>query len=239
MIIAACTQAQRLQDRNNICWTSCISNFYLSKKISLNVEYNWRRENYYQNWQQSLARGGVQYNFNNDVSVLLGYGYIITFPYGDYPPGRYYTPEHRIFEQLAWTESYKRVSINHRLRLEQRMIGKIDQKAADYKINGYNYLNRVRYQMRLNVPLNHTKMEPKTWYAAAFDELFIGFGSNVNQNIFDQNRLAVLGGYQFTKSVKLEAGFLSQIVQQSALVNSKQVYQYNSGLLVSLLYTHK
>lgn len=229
--------AQRLSDNNTICWTSSFNTLYLSQHTSLHLEYQWRRENYFTNWQQSLSRVGVQYHFKNGVSALLGYGYIITYPYGEYPAGPYTIPEHRIFQQLVWNESFGRLTLNHRMRLEQRLLGKIDQKAPEYEVKDWNYVNRVRYQLRLGLPLNHAKMQDKTWYLAAFDELFIGFGSNVNQNIFDQNRIGILCGYQFNKLFRAEAGFFNQTVQQGGLVGGKQVYQYNNGLMVNVYFT--
>ena len=170
---------------------------------------------------------------------MLGFGYIIAFPYGDYPVGPYAVPEHRIFEQLSWNESFGRVSLNHRLRMEQRYLGKVDQKAAEYDRTGWTYVDRVRYQLRLNVPINHPAMRDKTVYVAAYDELFMGFGTNVNQNVFDQNRFGALAGYQFNSAVRVEAGFLSQTVLQAKLVSARQVYQYNNGMIASVYLTLK
>ena len=237
LFTTAAASAQRLQDHNIIGWKASFNTIYLSKHTSLWLEYQWRREDYVRNWQQSLARGGVQYHFNNGVSAMAGYGYIITFPYGDYAAGPHKIPEHRIFEQMSWNESIGRVSINHRLRLEQRLVGKVDQKATDENVKDWTYLNRVRYQLRATVPINHPKLQDKTWYIAAFDELFIGFGSNVNQNIFDQNRIGLLGGYQFNKMFRADAGFINQTVQQASLVTGKEVIQYNSGYMISLYFT--
>jgi len=229
--------AQRLQDHNFISWNSSFNTIYMSRHVSLWLEYQWRREDFVRNWQQSLARGGVQYHFNNGVSAMVGYGYIITFPYGDFPAGPHRIPEHRIFEQMVWSESIGRVSLNHRLRLEQRMLAKVDQKKAEFAVKDWPYLNRVRYQLRATVPLNHAKMQDKTWYITAFDELFIGFGSNVNQNIFDQNRIGLLGGYQFNKTFRIEGGIFNQTVQQASLVTGKEVIQYNSGPMLNFYFT--
>lgn len=232
-------RAQRLSDHNLVTWQGSFNTIYLSNKVSLWMEYQWRREGGYSNWQQSLPRVGLQYHFNKDVSVMAGYAYVITYPYGDYQVGPHEFPEHRIFEQLSWNEGKGRLMINHRFRLEQRLLGKVDQKNPEYQLSGFNYLNRARYQLRLAYPLNHKTMQDKTFYAAAFDELLIGFGSNVNQNIFDQNRVGILAGYQFNPMLKVEAGYLNQVLQQPALVGGKQVYQYNNGLLMSVYFTRK
>ncbi len=238
LLISNTTNGQRLSSKSTIAWTSSFNTIYLTKNVSVWLEYQWRREALVANWQQSLPRVGLQYHFKNNVSAMVGYGYIITYPYGDYQTGPYSFPEHRVFEQLVWNDnSHGRLMINHRLRLEQRLLGKVNQKAAEYAVDGYNYLNRVRYQMRVACPINNAKLIDKTWYVAAFDELLIGFGSNVNQNIFDQNRVGVLGGYQFNKQFRLEAGYINQVLQQPGLVGGKQVYQYNNGALLSLYYT--
>lgn len=238
--VAAPAGAQtRLSDRNTIGWFNIFGTYHLGKKITLNGEYQWRRDGLVKDWQQSLARGSVQYNFNKDVSAAVGYGYIITFPYGDYPAGPYSFPEHRIFEQLVWNDHRGRISLNHRLRLEQRFLGQIDQKAAEKEVQRYNYLNRLRYQIRAQAPLSKRTMGDNTWYAAAYDEIFIGFGPNVNQNIFDQNRIGLLLGYQLNKTFKLEAGYLNQTVQQGGEIQGKEVYQYNNGLIVNFYVTGK
>lgn len=237
LLFSTATYGQRLKDNNTIGWYNTFGTLYVTKKTSVWLEYQWRRDDVIQNWKQSLSRVGIQYHFKNRVSALLGYGYIITYPYGDYPAGPYTIPEHRIFEQLIWNDNIGRVYLNHRMRLEQRFAGKINQAAPEYTRTDWVYLNRVRYQLRAQVPLNKKKMDNKTWYAATFDELFIGFGKNVNQNVFDQNRIGLLFGYQYNKILKAEAGFFSQTVQQGALVAGRQVYQYNNGLMVNLYIT--
>lgn len=229
--------AQRIQDPNTITWLASFNTIFLSKKVSLWAEYQWRREGLFTSWQQSLARVGLQYHFKNSTILTAGYGYIESFPFGDYPAGPHKIPEHRFFEQVMWNNNMGRLQIVHRMRLEQRLLGKVNQKLSTYDVDGYNYLNRMRYQIRLVYPLNHATTIPKTWYAVSFDELFIGFGSNVNQNVFDQNRIAGGIGYQFNKMLKVEGCAFNQTVQQAALMGGKQVYQYNTGLLVNAFFT--
>lgn len=232
-------RAQRISDVNTIGWCNSLNTIHVSPKVSVWLEYQWRRDNLITNWQQSLARTGIQYHFKNGVSALLGYGYIITFPYGDFPAGQYHIPEHRIFEQLVWNDAIGRVGLNHRFRLEQRFVGKVNQAAAEYDVTDWTYLNRFRYQLRTAVPLNRKTMQDKTWFAVAYDELFIGFGKNVNQNVFDQNRIGLLLGYQFNSAIRAEGGYLNQTVQQGGLVGGKEVYQYNHGLIMNFYFTKK
>jgi len=229
--------AQRLSTYNDIGWYNVFGTINVSKHISIIPEFQWRRNNIITDWQQLLARAGVQYHFNKGGTAAILYCFTMSYPIGDYPWGPYPFPEHRITEQVGFTGSTGIFNFSHRLRLEQRWLGQINQKAESGKVESWMYLNRVRYQLRTEVALNRPKIEDKTFYLAAFDEIFIGFGKNVNQNVFDQNRLGLLGGYRFNKNLRMEAGYLNQIVQQPAPVNNQQVYQYNQGPIVNLYVT--
>lgn len=226
----------RLRTNNTLVWLNQFHTINLNKHWSVLAEYQWRRTEGLKSWQQSLLRGGLQYKFANGLSVLAGYGYIETWPYGDYPPAAPQPfPEHRIYEQLSWNDNIGRVTLNHRGRLEQRFLGVLDAKATDGReITRWNYLNRVRYQLKAIVPVNHATLTDKTIYVSSFDELFIGFGKNVNANIFDQNRFGLLIGYRLNNRFSLEAGYFNQTLQQPQQVSGKPVYQYNNGLMVNL-----
>jgi hypothetical protein len=87
--------------------------------------------------------------------------------------------------------------------------------------------------IRLQLPLKGDKIENKTPYVAAYNELFIGFGKNVNENIFDQNRIGLLFGYRFNNTLRIEAGYLNQTLQLGREVNNQNVYQNNNGFIVN------
>ena len=71
------------------------------------------------------------------------------------------------------------------------------------------------------------------WGIVFMDEVFIGWGKTIGANIFEQNRLAVLLGYKVTQNLKIEAGYLNQILQQGKLINDKSVFQYNNGFILA------
>jgi hypothetical protein len=64
--------------------------------------------------------------------------------------------------------------------------------------------------------------------------LFIGAGKKLGVNVFDQNRLMFLSGIKTSKHIRVEAGFLQQVLQQGRLVNNRAVFQKNTGWLLSL-----
>ncbi len=231
--------ARRISDPNRIGWAAGFSSVTLSPRTSFWLEYQMRRDELVANWQQNLARTGLQYHFPNGISIMAGYAYTITYPYGAYPAGPHPVPEQRIFQQLMWNDKIGRINLNHRIRMEQRFNGKMDQQASQPELTDWIYTNRARYQIRTSVPLNKYLQGDNTWYAAAFNELFIGFGKNVNQNIFDQNRIGLLLGYQFNRAWRLEGGYLNQTVQQGALVNNNEIFQYNNGVLLNAYFTYQ
>jgi len=55
----------------------------------------------------------------------------------------------------------------------------------------------------------------------------------VGENIFDQNRIAVLAGYKFNNAIKIEGGFINQTAQLGREVNGRNVFQYNNGFIIS------
>lgn len=86
---------------------------------------------------------------------------------------------------------------------------------------------------RMQVPLKGKAIEDKTPYWALYDEVFIGFGKNVNANVFDQNRIGVLLGYRWNKNIRIEAGYLNQILQFGRQIKGKNVFQNNNGLIIN------
>jgi hypothetical protein len=225
----------RLKTNNTIIWLNQFHTININKNIAVLAEYQWRRTEGLKSWQQSLLRGGIQYKFKNGLSLLAGYAWTETFPYGDYPPKASQPfPEHRIYEQIIWNDNIGRVLLNHRGRLEQRFLGVLDPAATDGRaITKWNYLNRLRYQLRVTVPVNNATLIDNTFYTAAFDEIFIGFGKNVNANVFDQNRIGLALGYKLNKRLGFEVVAFNQTVQQPAQVNGKSVFQYNNGFMLN------
>ena len=227
-------QNTRLTDKNTIGWFNNFTIIQLSKKWSGHLEYQWRREAVVKNWQQSLLRTGINYHVNNKLTVRLGYAWVETFSYGVIPlqaAGKRF-PEHRIYQMATINDNIKNIEMSHRFMLEQRWIGRYTNVALS-KPDDFLFLNRLRYMYRMQKAIGKKKIEDKTAYAGIYDEIFIGFGKNVNENIFDQNRLAVLLGYRFNSTFRIEGGFLQQIVQLGREVNDRNVFQYNNGVILN------
>ncbi len=228
----------RISNHNNIGWYAYNGTFKLDSKFSIHTEYQWRRNDYIETWQQSLLRLGINYQANPNLQLRLGYAWAETFPYGEIPingMGKDFT-EHRIYEMATVTDKIGKIDLSHRFMLEQRWVGRYSNADLTSE-DQYPFLNRARYMIRLQMPLKGNWIADKTPYVAVYDELMIGFGKNVGENIFDQNRIGVLVGYKFNNLVRVEGGYLNQIVQLGREVEGKNVFQYNNGFIVSANFT--
>jgi hypothetical protein len=236
-ILSINAQNTRLKDNNSIGWYTYTGTFKLNSRLSLHTEYQWRRDDYINNWQQSLIRTGINYTFNPKLTVRLGYANIATYDYGDVhinSLGKNFT-EHRAYEMATLTDKMNSVEFSHRFMLEQRWIGRYSNAALS-KEDDWLFLNRFRYMLRMQVPLKGNKIANNTPYVAVYDEIAIGFGKNVNENIFDQNRLGILLGYRFSPAFRIEGGFLSQILQLGREINGSNLFQYNNGIILNTVF---
>jgi hypothetical protein len=229
-------QNTRLNTYGNIGWYNYFGTFKLSPKWSIHTEYQWRRDRFITNWQQSLLRVGINYQLTPGVLCRVGYGWIETYPYGELPIniyGKDFT-EHRLFQVVQLTHKENTIDISHRFMLEQRWVGRYTS-AYVVEEDDFPLLHRMRYLMRLQAPFVGREITPRTPYFAAYNEVFIGFGHNVNANVFDQNRVGILAGYRFSNNFRLEAGYLNQVVQFGRQFNGQNIFQYNNGVIVNAM----
>jgi len=229
-------QNTRINDPNHIGWYNYFGTFKIAKQFSIHTEYQWRRDNYIEDKQQGLLRVGLNYQANPKLQIRLGYAWIETYPYGDYPingMGKDFT-EHRLFQMATITDKISKLDISHRFMLEQRFVGRYTSANLETE-DDYLFLNRLRYMFRIQMPLKGKSIDDKTPYIALYDEVFIGFGPNVNENIFDQNRIGLLLGYKFNTSFRVEGGYLNQTLQLGREINGRNVFQNNNGFIINTI----
>ena len=231
-------QNTRIKDYNAIGWYTTTATFPLAKKWSLHTEFQWRRDNFITHPQQNLYRTGINYLLHPSITLRVGYAFADTYNYGDIPLQVYGKrfPEHRMYQVATLSSKTGRVDFSHRFMLEQRWVGRY-ASATEEKVSSYVFSNRMRYMFRMQVPFSKKANAIKTPYAALYDEILIGFGKNVNANVYDQNRFGALLGYRFSTVVRIDGGFFSQILQLGRLVNGKNVFQFNQGFIVNAIIT--
>jgi hypothetical protein len=230
-------QSTRIKTYNTIGWYNLAGSTKLTQRFDLYTEYQWRRNHVISTWQQSVLKVGLNYNLNPNVQFRLGYGWIETFPYGKYPVnamGKDFT-EHRIFEMVQLKHKEGILDLSHRFMLEQRFVGKYSSPDLE-KEDQFPLVNRMRYLFRLQMPFANPLKTDRYFYGATYDEIMLSFGKNVGVNTFDQNRIGILAGYQFSNKLKLEAGYINQVVQLGRTEDQKNLFQHNNGPIVNLLF---
>ena len=175
-----------------------------SKKV--NSKWNIHNEVQYRNYdavgdlEQLLLRTGVGYNLSeNNHNLLLGYGYILSQNYVADAQEKTDVNEHRIFQQFTSKQKIGKVSLSHRYRFEQRFV------EADFKM-------RLRYFLALKIPLIKSEAVPAKLYVSAYNEVFL----NTESSVFDRNRVYAGLGYQLYKNVRVEAGYMNQLFENSS-----------------------
>lgn len=227
-------QNTRIKDNNSIGWYALNGVVKLNDRWSVNGEFQWRRVKVISDPQQTVYKAGINYKVSPGLSLRAGVALAETYNYGDYPLnnlGKQFT-EHRTFQAATLSNKLGLADVSHRFMLEQRWVGRYTNAALSSE-DDYVYTNRMRYMFRLQIPLKGREITDKTPYVAVYDEAFIGFGKNVNENVFDQNRIGVLLGYRFSPKVRIEGGYLSQIAQLGREIGGRNVLQFNNGIILS------
>jgi hypothetical protein len=215
-------------------WAMYFGNHRLSERWGIHTEYQWRRADMFNDWQQSLLRLGIDYYGKNNVQYTAGYGWIKTFQYGDQPVSHDFD-EHRIWEQLILKNKAGRVDFHHRYRLEQRFLENwVKDASGNYALDVYLFRQRVRYRFMITMPLSRKEMENNTLFLSAYDEPFLGFGKGIAKNILDQNRLYVALGWRFNSNFNVQLGYLNQYVVKKDGIQAERNHTLQIGLTYNL-----
>lgn len=232
--LSSYSQNTRIKDKNSIGWYALNASLKLDNKWSLIGEFQWRRVHLISDPQQNVFKLAINRVVYPGVNIRAGLGLAESFNYGDIPLntfGKQFT-EHRAYEMVGLNNKFGVLESTHRFMLEQRWVGRYSVASLE-KEDESVYTNRFRYMYRAQIPLKGREITDKTAYAAIYDEVFVGFGKNVNENVFDQNRFGILIGYRFSPRVKAEGGYLNQIAQLGREVGGRNVFQHNSGIILS------
>jgi hypothetical protein len=209
---AAGQDVERVTGTNSNAWFVYSGTHALSSKAGVHLEGQVRRSDFVADPLQLFTRVGVNYALADRVTVTGGYAYAWSSPYGEFP-APFAFPEHRVWQQLQLTHATGRLAWQHRYRLEQRWLGQMEERpGGGTRTDSWRYVNRFRYMARATLPLRGATVGPREPYVAASDEVFVGFGRQVQLNVFDQNRAYLGVGYQASGHTRVELGYLNQWV---------------------------
>lgn len=164
----------------------------------------------------TIGRIGYTYYLSDQTRLTIGYAHATQYSQVSGAPN---IPEHRPWQQIQWFEKKNWFSMAQYIRLEERFRRVVEdgELTSDYS---FNY--RVRYNMAFTIPLKGKQVVAKTPFIFLNDELHINFGKEITNNYFDQNRLFIGMGYQFTSQLNAQLGYMKvfqQLPQPSTFRN--------------------
>lgn len=181
-------------EKNLSTWLFFNHRIRLSEKFSTNFTVQERYYEVLDNLNQRFALIGVRYHFNKNVNFMWAFNYLET---KSFDKGETETVSHdkRWIHQLAVSEKWGRISVSHRLRIENRWLSRPGDD---------DFENRYRQWLWLRLPLNSKSISSGTFFLSAYDEVFLNF----QHDVFGQNRLYGGVGYQLSEDIRLEAGYM-------------------------------
>lgn len=187
------------QESNLGNWLIYIGNKKLNNKWDVHHEVQYRNYDAVGDLEQLLLRTGLGYTFNEGTSnVLLGYGYILSENYVGSSNDKVSVNEHRIFQQFISKQKVGSIGLTHRYRFEQRFV------ETDFRM-------RFRYFLALKIPFKTKEQQDSKCYLSAYNEIFL----NTKSAVFDRNRVYGGIGYSFSKSLRMELGYMNQFFETS------------------------
>jgi hypothetical protein len=211
-------------------WGAVFASYKLNDKFSIHFDGQLRSSDEWEKIQNILLRPGLNYHINNRMIATAGYAYVGTQRNVSGIWG--WIPEHRIWEQFIYNQKFalsaRSTTLQHRFRLEERFIGTPMVDGSELTTDDFEFAMRLRYFVRMIMPLQKTDNFSKGAFVAFQDEAFFNVKNNdvvTNGKFFDQNRAYVALGWRFSPKFDLEAGYMNQYVLGKSLDVSNSIIQ--------------
>ncbi len=178
-------------------WLTLSHDYHINERwrLNLHLQPRWRQEGH--EFDQILYRPGLYYKVSPNLSLGVGYAYILT-----HLTSGGNTHEQRLWEDVIYqTNLTEEIRFLSRSRLEQRHL----EGRADVS-------HRFRQTVRFSIPTQLVGGLSAVFY----DEYFLNMNDaswGVHRG-FDQNRAFVGVNYLFNKHANMDVGYLNQYVNR-------------------------
>jgi len=216
--LSAIVKLNAQTQNQNTGWFMFVNNTRFNEKWGLQFDAQVRSADDWGYVRNTLVRPAVQYFINDKHNVALGYLWQTTQNQVE-GASNSFLHEHRIFEQYIFNHKLSSIIASHRVRVEQRFIGRANEDV---------FAQRFRYFFRLIQPLQKAKASfNKGAFVALQNEVFLNFQNKekINNSVFDQNRVYLAGGYRFSKKIDLEVGYMNQAVKNTLNHTNNSIIQ--------------
>ena len=183
-------------------------------RIWLEGQSRW--DNDWNHWYQGFLRGAVGYSLSERATIWAGYTWIPT-----QNVGKSYVSQQDVWPAFRYVLPTSIGTVTFRTMIESNFLPG----------NGNDVRVRPRQMIRVMHPL---EFEPRlsliTW-----DEFFVRLNSTHagGQSGFDQNRAFAGLGWTFNKSVRAEAGYLNQYLDDATHTNNTMRHLIMGLLLIN------
>jgi len=170
-------------------WYMFSGNHRISDKFSIITGSQIREYETTNNFNQLLLLSGLNFDINQNITTTVGYGFLNTDGTFEELPEEIYSKENRLFEQISLKNSFWKLNLEHRYRLEHRFLN---------SVNNADTQHRTRYRLQVSLPLTNI------FSLSVYEEIFL----NLQDDIFSQNRLFAALGIKVTPNSKVQLGYL-------------------------------
>jgi hypothetical protein len=147
---------------------------------------------------QWYCQPSIVFTYSKKMNVAASYTY-----QRNNPLDLQFSNEHRFWEQIIFTQPLILGNLNHRIRLEERLMQFRD-------IYHFTYGTRLRYQCSLIKPLNGKTIDAHEFYWNCYNESYFSLSGPKNA-LYSENWIYTGFGYDTGKKGRIEMGYMNQI----------------------------
>ena len=173
---------------------TALVNLEEAKKYAVYLEAQPRIGDNVTKMERLLLRSALVYNYDQQLSFYVGYGWTPTFTNANYDHD--FNDESRTWQQILYKHDLFGLSWQHRFRQEQRYVQQADSAS-----------HRSRYLLRGSYAIDHEG----TYGLTGYNELFINLNDTGKARVrgYDRDRF-FFGPYLKSGIVRYEAGYLGE-----------------------------
>tara|TARA_R110002012_G_scaffold45891_2_gene121668 strand:+ start:2135 stop:2938 length:804 start_codon:yes stop_codon:yes gene_type:complete len=200
-------ETSQYKDPKTKVWINTYGNIRIGKRLFWDAQTHFRFQEtkstpFVGQIAQIYNRHAIGYIFSKSANFRVGGVVRINFNTDEESEDRNVVPEWRIWHQYQFAMPFYSAMLYHRIRIEHRWTQGFAEDSD------YIFRNRWRYMFRAKIPLNDTKLKPKTLYVSPEAELIMQSGKEVVASPMEDLRLTTTVGYIVTPRLTFAAGVM-------------------------------
>ncbi|MFT3884745.1 MAG: DUF2490 domain-containing protein [Flavobacteriales bacterium] len=228
LVLVQAVRAQHVTAVQSNAWASLNVQVQVGDRWWVVQEEQFRRSNGFADPMQAGFLFGVEHR-KGPWSLQPGYAYWINYPYGTFRTIATQR-EHRFWLQAAFKHAIGSSGLEHRLRLEDRLLERFAASSEGPRSQGFVPVWRLRYRAQLTVPLNKKKDVAGELTGVLAQEVFLRFGDPAFVGAFDQTRSSAQLAWRCSGAVRVLAGYQFQYLVRANGVQREDDHTFIAGI---------